>query len=125
MANALTGGFDAVIQIAVSQINGILATLHQNGASATTTLKLLHEVRTRVGDPGRGRFDPPAFGEWLVEYQEARPAAPRRPVRDLLVGQFEEGRLRIYRNLGSASDPTFDAPIWFHDLCPTGLIPSG
>jgi hypothetical protein len=39
MANPLTGGFDAVIQVAASQINGMLATLHQNGASATTTLK--------------------------------------------------------------------------------------
>jgi hypothetical protein len=31
----------------------------------------------------------------------------------LLVGQFHEGRLRIYRNRGSRTRPRFDAFSWF------------
>ena len=31
---------------------------------------------------------------------------------DLLVGQFGEGKLRWYRNVGSASEPKFAAPTW-------------
>ena len=30
-------------------------------------------------------------------------------VRDLLVGQYEEGKLRIYRNVGKDNDPLFDS----------------
>lgn len=33
--------------------------------------------------------------------------------RDLLVGQFGQGRLRIYRNIGSNSEPKFDKFAWF------------
>ncbi len=34
-------------------------------------------------------------------------------VRDLLVGQFGQGRMRIYRNLGTTFAPKFDAFEWF------------
>jgi hypothetical protein len=49
---------------------------------------------------------------------------------DLLVGQCRrekslEGHLRIYRNLGSNSQPRFAEPIWFDDRVPTGRIPDG
>jgi hypothetical protein len=33
--------------------------------------------------------------------------------RDLLVGQFHEGRLRVYRNLGTDRQPRLDAFTWF------------
>lgn len=32
---------------------------------------------------------------------------------DLLVGQFAEGRLRIYRNVGTRQSPKFDNYSWF------------
>jgi hypothetical protein len=53
---------------------------------------------------------------------------------DLLVGQYGdsrpgklagEGRLRIYRNLGTRERPRFGAPFWFDDAVPTGRIPKG
>src|SRR5438034_4865653 len=34
-------------------------------------------------------------------------------VLDLLVGQYHEGRLRIYRNIGTNSNPKFDTYTWF------------
>ena len=33
--------------------------------------------------------------------------------RDLLVGQFGGGKLRIYKNVGSDSAPKFGEPEWF------------
>jgi hypothetical protein len=33
---------------------------------------------------------------------------------DLLVGQFHEGRLRIYRNVGTRKEPRFASYEWFH-----------
>jgi hypothetical protein len=45
--------------------------------------------------------------------------------RDLLVGQFHEGRLRIYRNLGTDSEPRFGQYEWFRDGAETGRVPTG
>ncbi|MEX2559173.1 MAG: hypothetical protein WD403_04625 [Pirellulales bacterium] len=44
---------------------------------------------------------------------------------DLLVGQFGEGKLRIYRNVGSAQEPRFDDFTWFKAAGSTGTVPSG
>jgi hypothetical protein len=51
MANKLTGSYDAVAQISRRQLNGLLATLHQNGASDQPPLRLGHNGVLRVGDP--------------------------------------------------------------------------
>lgn len=44
---------------------------------------------------------------------------------DLLVGQYHEGRLRIYRNRGSAGEPRFSDYEWFQDGADTGRVPVG
>ena len=72
MANNLTGDFEAVVQVSVRQINGLLATLHQNGASEDAPLKLLHSVAMRVGDVRKKPPDVVVFGDWVLEYQRAR-----------------------------------------------------
>ena len=46
-------------------------------------------------------------------------------LRDLLVGQFGEGRLRIYRNVGTARSPRFGAFAWFRAGDGVGTIPAG
>jgi hypothetical protein len=46
-------------------------------------------------------------------------------VNDLLVGQFHEGRLRIYRNTGSNAAPKFDDFTWFKGGSETGRVPTG
>jgi hypothetical protein len=38
----------------------------------------------------------------------------------LLVGQFGDGKLRIYKNLGSRSEPRFGHFTWFLGTVPTG-----
>jgi len=48
-----------------------------------------------------------------------------RGVKDLLVGQFGEGKLRIYRNSGTNTNPKFDKLEWFLDGKKEGTVPSG
>jgi hypothetical protein len=44
---------------------------------------------------------------------------------DLLVGQFGEGKLRIYRNRGSANEPRFEGFTWFKTGEQDGKVPVG
>ena len=45
--------------------------------------------------------------------------------RDLLVGQFGEGKLRIYHNIGSNESPKYDAVKWFKADHEYGTVPTG
>ncbi len=44
---------------------------------------------------------------------------------DLLVGQFGDGKLRIYRNTGTATAPKFGTFAWFQAGGETGKVPAG
>ncbi|MFC1529243.1 hypothetical protein ACFL6R_00830 [Gemmatimonadota bacterium] len=41
-------------------------------------------------------------------------------IKDLLVGQFDECKLRIYRNVGTEAAPGFDHYTYFHGSVPGG-----
>jgi hypothetical protein len=45
--------------------------------------------------------------------------------KELLVGQFGEGKLRIYKNLGTATEPRFGSFTWLVAGGKTASIPSG
>ena len=44
-------------------------------------------------------------------------------VNDLLVGQFDDGKLRVYRNIGTNAEPRFGDFTWFK--AGTGRVPTG
>lgn len=46
-------------------------------------------------------------------------------VQDLLVGQFGDGKLRIYRNQGNNSTPKLGAFAWFQAGGAEGKVPAG
>ena len=46
-------------------------------------------------------------------------------LKDLLVGQFGEGLLRIYRNRGTNSEPELAAGVKFKEGKEDGRVPSG
>lgn len=46
-------------------------------------------------------------------------------VQDLLVGQFGEGQLRIYRNEGTNAEPKLAAGVKFKDGQEDGTVPHG
>jgi hypothetical protein len=45
-------------------------------------------------------------------------------VQHLLVGQFRDGKLRIYRGSGSKTAPRFDGFTWLLDGAPEGRVPA-
>jgi hypothetical protein len=44
---------------------------------------------------------------------------------DLLVGQYHDGRLRIYRNVGTNREPRFDSYTWFEAGGKIASVPVG
>jgi hypothetical protein len=46
-------------------------------------------------------------------------------VLDLLVGQYSEGRLRIYRNVGTNAQPRFEGYTWFEAGGEIARVPEG
>jgi hypothetical protein len=46
-------------------------------------------------------------------------------VQDLLVGQFRDGTLRIYRNVGTNAEPKLAAGVDFRDGKEDGRVPCG
>jgi hypothetical protein len=46
-------------------------------------------------------------------------------LHDLLLGDRERGRLRVFRNVGTAGAPRLAAPVWFDETVPTGSVPKG
>lgn len=109
MANPLTGDFAAVVQVALRQINGLLATLHQNGADTTAPLKLLHQAHMRVGETPP-RPDAGAFGDWVVEFQQARGGKSAHDLRPHLVASAPPGLSRAVTNALSVFDHVFEIP---------------
>jgi hypothetical protein len=95
MANALTGGYEAVVQIAVRQIDALLGTLHQNAAAPDSVLKLLYSTAMRIGDPRRKFPDVGVFGEWLTEYQRAGPGRGLDQIRTELIATTPPGAARM------------------------------
>ena len=73
MANKLTGSYDAVAQISRRQLNGLLASLHQNGASDQPPLRLGHNWVLRVGDPKptTPELVRLRFRNWIRNFQSA------------------------------------------------------
>jgi hypothetical protein len=49
----------------------------------------------------------------------------RDGVRDLLVGQFGDGKLRIYRNAGTNAKPRYEAVRWFQAGGTIATVPAG
>ncbi len=108
MANNLTGNFDAVVQLAVQQINGLLATLHQKGIDEDAPLKLLHKATLRIGDPTRRFPDVDIFGDWVLEHQIERPPIDSHDLRDQLTGGAPPGAAE---RLHAAFDHLLDVEI--------------
>ena len=84
MSNNLTGDYDAVVEVRVKAINGVLATLHQNGLSKDASPTFMHRFATRVGDLG-GIFSAEIFQalQWMAQSGVTSPGggAGRNPFR--------------------------------------------
>jgi len=97
MANALTGDYEAVLEVAVRQINGLLGTLHQNGAVKDAALQLPHSTTGRIGDPRRRPPDGGvnAFEDWVIEFQRAGPGRGLSDLQAQLIATAPPGSARM------------------------------
>ncbi len=64
MANNLTGDFDAIFQISVKQINGILATMHQSRIDPNASPTFPHSIIIGVGDLPKALLPSEYFKDW-------------------------------------------------------------
>jgi peroxiredoxin len=118
MANSLTGDYEAVIQVAVRQINGLLATMHQNGAEGSgQSPSFPHTVRNlRVGElPGYLQPANTDFDEWLSSaVQSAQsvhgPGVPRVTGADLAAKAPPGAAIRFRDSLVDLDSVWFDVP---------------
>ncbi|MGI9015136.1 MAG: hypothetical protein ACR2GY_12945 [Phycisphaerales bacterium] len=84
-------------------------------------------------DDSSSLFEPPirlkAGGEYIdTDIGHAAPYVydfDRDGIDDLLVGQFGEGKLRIYRNAGSNEKPVYESHQWFKADHEYGTVPTG
>jgi FG-GAP-like repeat len=83
---------------------------------------------------GAGELLPPvkvAAGEQPIDVGRIGHSAPfvgdfdGDGLDDLLVGEFYDGRLRIYRNGGTRGQPRFEDYVWFEAGREPGRVPSG
>jgi peroxiredoxin len=99
MANSLTGDYEAALQIAIRQINGVLGTLHQNGATQDdAALQTPHSETGRIGDPRRTPPDGPdggVFENWVMEFQRAGPGRGVRDIQSQLTTTAPPGAARM------------------------------
>jgi thiol-disulfide isomerase/thioredoxin len=116
MANNLTGDYEAVLQVAVRQINGLLATMHQNGAQGSVeSPSFPHTVRNlRVGElPGYLQPANTHFAQWLsTTIQSAQtvygPGVPRISGADLAAKAPPGAAIRFRDSLVDLDSAWFD-----------------
>src|SRR5262245_10001152 len=97
MANKLTGSYDAVAQISRRQLNGLLATLQQNGASDQPPLRLGHNWVLRVGDPKptKPELVRLRFRNWIRNFQSAVALSNMDYFRDRLAVHAPPGAAKM------------------------------
>jgi hypothetical protein len=116
MTNLLTGDYEAVLQVAIRQINGLLGTLHQNGEPQDQigpvelrlfrpplpfpfplppALQTPHSITARIAD---NRLTPPGggvFEDWVIEFQRAGPGRSLRQIQTELTATAPPGASRM------------------------------
>jgi hypothetical protein len=115
VANSLTGDYEAAVQIAIRQINGLLGTLHQNGATADAALQLPHSAILRIADrqqPVTGGFE-----DWVMRFQRASPGRGLRDIRTQLTSTAPPGAARM---LTEAFNTLYES--WGKVLPPPGTL---
>lgn len=110
MPNNLTGDWEAVVEVGVRQINGLLATLHQKGNSEEESLQLLHSTTLRVGDAPRRFPDVGDFGDWVLEYHRTHEDVPAGNLSGYLTGTAPPGAARRMKDLISQFPTEIEIP---------------
>ena len=98
MANPLTGDYEAVLQVAIRQITGVLTTLHHNGVQPDNPMTMPHSDTGRLGDPRRppdAELADEVFAEWVNAYQRRAPARGLADLQKHLIATVPPGAARL------------------------------
>jgi peroxiredoxin len=120
MANNLTGDFQAVIQISVRQLNGILATIHQNRIDPDISPSFVHSTSMPIGKALQygSTLETARFRQWASEASPIMAAGAEsvQNARALLSGVQPAGLAQMYR------DAWIDIDSGLFELPPTGAV---
>src|SRR5262245_18900335 len=116
-------------------ILGVAAILATACYCAGTPPRLEQTVARKEAAPGKNTLKGDHLGKPVAVEVDGKPlAATGSPffgdfdgdgLPDLLLGYGQDGRLQIYRNVGTKTAPRLTGPQWFDDRVPTGRIPRG
>jgi peroxiredoxin len=95
MTNALTGDYEAVFEIAIPQLNGLLGTLHQNSGIPGATLVTPHSETGQLDDrvitlPVSGVFE-----DWVTGIQRAGTGLGVRDIQNELTAAAPPGAAQM------------------------------
>jgi peroxiredoxin len=119
MANNLTGDYEAVLQITVRQINGILATMHQNGGDKNASPSFPHSGSIRIGDrPITLGIEAVRFRDWVSKaVRDLRASTGSADnARAILSSKTPPGTLAMFQQAWDDLDRSVLAP------APTGRV---
>jgi len=112
--NNLTGDHEAVLQLSVRQLNGILATLHQRAMYPDASPTFPHSGTIRVGDPPLLQgVEALRYGRWVMDTAKAMtmPAgASKTEVRTLLGGHAPPGLMPMFERAWTELDLSVAQP---------------
>ena len=111
-ASASVHGASAIAASAFAQDTAARTTASQDTSDLAAPV-LIHAGDEPIDVQGTGH-SAPFFGDFDGD-----------GVNDLLVGQYDDGKLRIYRNVGSNAKPHFKESIWFKGGAEAGRVPTG
>lgn len=81
MANNLTGDYQAVLQLSVRQLDGILATMHQRRIDPKASPTFPHAQSFHIGDqPAAIAIEAPRYRNWVVDRLQALPLEAGAPI---------------------------------------------
>jgi peroxiredoxin len=83
MANNLTGDYQAVLQVSVRQLDGILGTMHQRRIDTKASPTFPHSHSFHVGDlPSAIAIEAPRYRDWVVDRLKALPLEAGAPIAE-------------------------------------------
>jgi peroxiredoxin len=120
MSNNLTGDYEAVLQLATRQINGLLGTLHQNAEppqsqtlpvalyvfrppfpypspfpNPTPAVQTPHSITARISERGILPTGGGVFEDWVLDFQRAGPGQGLRDIQTQLTATAPPGAARM------------------------------
>jgi peroxiredoxin len=124
MANNLTGNYDAVLQVSIQQINGLLATMHQAGVDKNISPSFPHSIHIQVSDPlSSVAYEVSRFRQWVAYAVEGfHQTAPSFEQARTMTASVEQARALLSKKTPPGVAVKFEQA--WHDLDSSAFQPA-